>query len=80
MGLQGLSIGHLLVVLLVVVLVFGTKRLRTVGNDLGEALKGFRQGLRGGDEAEPDEARSQAIRPAASAEAASRENKTPAAH
>lgn len=41
----GLSIGHWLVVLLIVVLVFGTKRLKNVGKDLGEAVKGFKQGV-----------------------------------
>lgn len=37
------DIKHWLVVLLVVVLVFGTKRLRTLGSDLGEAIKSFRK-------------------------------------
>ena len=44
----GLSFWHWLVVLVVVVLVFGTKRLRNVGQDLGEAVKGFRKGMRDG--------------------------------
>lgn len=39
------SIGHWLIVLVVVILLFGTKRLRTLGSDLGVALKGFKQGL-----------------------------------
>lgn len=46
----GFSIWHWLVVLLIVVLVFGTKRLRNMGGDLGAALKDFRKGLQG-DEA-----------------------------
>ena len=45
----GLSLWHWLIVLVVVVLVFGTKRLRNVGQDLGEAVKGFRKGMRDGD-------------------------------
>lgn len=45
----GLSLWHWLVVLVVVVLVFGTKRLRNVGQDLGEAVRGFRKGMREGD-------------------------------
>ena len=45
----GLSLWHWLVVLVVVVLVFGTRRLRNVGQDLGEAVKGFRKGMRDGD-------------------------------
>ncbi|MEO6031405.1 MAG: Sec-independent protein translocase subunit TatA [Burkholderiaceae bacterium] len=41
----GFSIWHWLVVLVIVVLVFGTKRLKNVGKDLGEAVKGFKQGI-----------------------------------
>lgn len=40
-----MSIGHWVIVLVVVMLLFGTKRLRNVGSDLGAALKGFKQGL-----------------------------------
>jgi len=47
MGAWG--IGHWVIVLLVVLLVFGTKRLRGAGRDLGEALKGFKKGLNEGD-------------------------------
>lgn len=43
---MGLSIPHLLVVLVIVVLVFGTKRLKNVGADLGEAIKGFRSAVK----------------------------------
>ncbi len=39
------SIWHWLVVLLVVVLIFGTKKLRGIGSDLGGAVKGFREGM-----------------------------------
>ena len=45
----GLSLWHWLIVLVVVVLVFGTKRLRNVGQDMGEAVKGFRKGMRDDD-------------------------------
>ncbi|HET8819377.1 MAG TPA: Sec-independent protein translocase subunit TatA [Xanthomonadaceae bacterium] len=48
----GLSLWHWLIVLVVVVLVFGTKRLRNVGQDLGEAVKGFRKGMHDGDSPE----------------------------
>ncbi|MFA7399593.1 MAG: Sec-independent protein translocase subunit TatA [Sideroxydans sp.] len=44
------SIWHWLIVLLVVVLVFGTKKLRNVGSDLGGAVKGFKDGMKGEDE------------------------------
>lgn len=40
------SIWHWLIVLLVVVLVFGTKKLRSLGSDLGGAVKGFKDGMR----------------------------------
>lgn len=49
---MGFSMGHLLVVLLVVLLVFGTKRLRSIGGDLGGAIKGFRDAMNDGKEAE----------------------------
>ena len=42
----GLSIWHWLVVLLVVVLIFGTKKLRNIGQDLGGAVKGFKEGMK----------------------------------
>jgi sec-independent protein translocase protein TatA len=41
----GFSIWHWVIVLLVVVLLFGTKKLRNVGGDLGTAIKSFRKGL-----------------------------------
>ena len=45
---------HWLVILLVVVIVFGTKRLKHLGSDVGEAIKGFRKAVKEGDE-EADE-------------------------
>jgi len=47
----GLSIWHWLIVLLVVVLIFGTKKLRNIGQDLGGAVKGFKEGVKSTDEA-----------------------------
>ena len=40
------SIWHWLIVLLVVVLIFGTKKLRNLGSDLGTAVKGFKDGMK----------------------------------
>jgi sec-independent protein translocase protein TatA len=40
------SIWHWLIVLLVVILIFGTKKLRNMGSDLGGAMKGFKEGMR----------------------------------
>ncbi len=42
------SIWHWLVVLLIVVLVFGTKKLKNMGGDLGSAVKGFKDGMKDG--------------------------------
>ena len=47
-----LSIWHWLIVLLVVVLIFGTKKLRNIGEDLGGAVRGFKEGMKGPDEAQ----------------------------
>lgn len=45
-----LSIWHWVIVLVVVVLVFGTKKLANVGSDLGKAVKGFKDGVKGEEE------------------------------
>lgn len=42
------SIWHWLIVLVVVVLIFGTKKLKNIGSDLGSAVKGFKDGVRDG--------------------------------
>ncbi|MDP3221585.1 MAG: Sec-independent protein translocase subunit TatA [Rubrivivax sp.] len=50
------SIWHWLIVLLVVVVIFGTKKLRNIGSDLGGAVKGFKDGMKSGGEGEADAA------------------------
>ncbi|CAK0768094.1 sec-independent protein translocase protein TatA [Gammaproteobacteria bacterium] len=50
MGIGGLHIWHLLILLLIVVLLFGTNKLRTIGADLGSAIRGFRNSMREGEE------------------------------
>jgi sec-independent protein translocase protein TatA len=50
------SIWHWLIVLLVVVIIFGTKKLRNIGSDLGGAVKGFKDGVKGSGEASEAEA------------------------
>ena len=45
MGLSGISIWQLLIVLLIMSLLFGTNKLRSLGKDLGAGLRSFRQGL-----------------------------------
>ncbi|WP_423195835.1 MULTISPECIES: Sec-independent protein translocase subunit TatA [unclassified Cupriavidus] len=44
------SIWHWLIVLVIVMLVFGTKKLRNIGQDLGGAVKGFKDGMKDGSE------------------------------
>jgi sec-independent protein translocase protein TatA len=46
-----LSIWHWLIVLVIILLVFGTKKLRNLGSDLGGAVKGFKEGMKEGAEA-----------------------------
>lgn len=57
------SIWHWLIVLLIVVMVFGTKKLKNIGSDLGGAVKGFKDGMKDGTAAAED-------KPAASAQVA----------
>ena len=49
-----LSIWHWLIVLVIVVLVFGTKKLKNIGSDLGGAVKGFKDGMKEGSTPEAD--------------------------
>lgn len=54
MGIGGISIWQLLIILAIVIMLFGTKRLRTLGSDLGSAVKGFRKSMTDdGDAAKP---------------------------
>ena len=50
------SIWHWLIVLLVVVLIFGTKKLKNIGSDLGGAVKGFKDGVKGANDTADDAA------------------------
>ncbi len=45
MGLGGISVWQLLIILVIVLAIFGTKRLRSLGSDLGGAVKGFRSAM-----------------------------------
>jgi sec-independent protein translocase protein TatA len=53
MGFGGISIWQLLIVLVIVLLLFGTKRLKNIGSDLGGAIKGFRKSMNEGQKEEP---------------------------
>lgn len=58
MGFGGISIWQLLIVLAIIILLFGTKKLRSLGGDVGSAIKNFKQSMRegeGGAEGQSDE-------------------------
>jgi sec-independent protein translocase protein TatA len=50
MGFGGISIWQLLIILAIVLVLFGAKRLRNVGSDLGAAIKGFKNAVKEGEE------------------------------
>ncbi|MBA1147967.1 Sec-independent protein translocase subunit TatA [Ectothiorhodospiraceae bacterium WFHF3C12] len=52
MGIGGISIWSLLLILVIVLLLFGTKKLRNVGGDLGGAIKGFKDAVKDGESGE----------------------------
>ncbi len=54
MGVGGIGIWQLLIILMIVVMLFGTKRLRSLGSDLGGALKGFKSAMQD-DETQSDQ-------------------------
>lgn len=51
---MGFSIWHLIVILIIALVIFGTKKLRDVGGDLGAAIKNFKSGMRDDEQAEPE--------------------------
>ncbi|NCA69571.1 MAG: twin-arginine translocase TatA/TatE family subunit [Sphingobacteriia bacterium] len=54
MGAGGISIWQLLIILVIVLLLFGTKRLKSIGSDLGNAVKGFRSAMSEGEKSDQD--------------------------
>lgn len=56
MGFGGIGIWQLLIVLVIVLLLFGTKRLKNIGSDLGGAVKGFKGAMKDGKKKEEDSA------------------------
>jgi len=57
MGIGGISVWQLLIILAIVIMLFGTKRLRTLGGDLGSAVKGFKKSMsdEDADEEKPED-------------------------
>jgi sec-independent protein translocase protein TatA len=51
---MGLSTTHLIIFLVIIVVIFGTKKLRNIGSDLGGAVKGFKDGMKDGTEKPPE--------------------------
>lgn len=49
MGFGGISVWQLLIVLAIIILLFGTKKLRSLGGDVGDAIKNFKQSMREGE-------------------------------
>lgn len=75
-----MSMTHLIILLVVVVLIFGTKKLRNIGSDLGGAVRDFKKGLDGGEGSDKpkDEQRLQADPPPASSSTQTQQDKTEA--
>jgi sec-independent protein translocase protein TatA len=62
------SITHWLIVLVIVALIFGTKKLRNIGEDLGAAVKSFRKGLHDTEQSEPPRLKADPAAPPAGSE------------
>lgn len=69
MGLGGINVTQLLVVLAIVLVVFGTKRVKSLGSDLGGAIKGFRNAMDPDDVGKSDAGRRQLVESATDAPA-----------
>ncbi|KAF7767682.1 sec-independent protein translocase protein TatA [Pseudoalteromonas citrea] len=61
MGFGGISIWQLLIVLAIIVLLFGTKKLRGIGGDLGNAVKGFKKAVSDEDSKTPEQLKDQTV-------------------
>jgi sec-independent protein translocase protein TatA len=55
MGIGGIGIWQLVIILVIVVMLFGTKKLRNLGSDLGGALKGFKSAMKDDESKDSDE-------------------------
>ncbi|MGF6400412.1 sec-independent protein translocase protein TatA [Pseudomonas frederiksbergensis] len=60
MGIGGISIWKFLIILLIVIMLFGTKRLKGLGSDIGDTIKGFRKSMENDDKSAIDEPARQA--------------------
>jgi sec-independent protein translocase protein TatA len=69
---MGLSTTHLIIFLVIIIVIFGTKKLRNIGSDIGGAVKGFKDGMKDGSE-KPADAAAPAQQVAANAPTAAKE-------
>ena len=63
MGMGGISLWQLAIILLIVVVIFGTKKVRSIGGDLGGAIKGFRKAMGDTDEDDYEQQRKELNKP-----------------
>ena len=63
MGMGGISLWQLAIILLIVVVIFGTKKVRSIGGDLGGAIKGFRKAMGDADEDDHEQQRKELYKP-----------------
>lgn len=75
MGLGGISIWQLLIILAIVIMIFGTKKLRTIGSDLGGAIKGFKKSMSDEDASDAGEGRLEQQSEASEGETSTTESK-----
>jgi sec-independent protein translocase protein TatA len=69
---MGFSTTHLIIFLVIIIVIFGTKKLRNIGSDLGGAVKGFKDGMRDGTE-KPAEAAAAPVQQVAASTAVPKE-------
>jgi sec-independent protein translocase protein TatA len=70
---MGLSTTHLIIFLVIIVVIFGTKKLRNIGSDLGGAVKGFKDGMKDGADKAADAPTTAPVQQVSSAPLASKE-------
>lgn len=67
MGLGGIGIWQLIIILVIVVMLFGTKKLRNLGSDLGGALKGFKSAMKDENDKDADSEEDDSVKKASDA-------------
>lgn len=70
---MGFSTTHLIIFLVIIVVIFGTKKLRNIGSDLGGAVKGFKDGMKDGTDKAADAPATEPVQQVSSTAAAAKE-------